>query len=170
MAHQIRHYVPVKEYHPREDGSPLSIIGVEFMELCALAVHKVSETRWFETGAQFVAHAVIEERYEGSTPTPSEDVSKLCAWAPSDPARNSKWIKIRQRCINELPNHCDLSPTRSDLNHKFPFEQFRSCVLVFLFDLMSTLDSPLLIELERGQIGRLTRDETQRLRERIGLR
>jgi hypothetical protein len=43
-------------------------------------------------------------------------------------------------------------------------------VLVFLFDLMSALDSPLLIELERGQIGRLTRDETQRLKERIGLR
>ncbi|KAJ5119566.1 hypothetical protein N7448_010235 [Penicillium atrosanguineum] len=170
VAHQIRHYMPTQEHRSREGCSPLSAIGIEFMELCATAVHKVSETRWFETGAQFVAQAVIEEKYEGGTPTPSESLSQMCTWAPNDPVRNSKWIQILQRCTNELPEHSNVSLARSDIDHKFPFEKFRSGVLVFLFDLISTLDSPLLIELERGQVGNLTRNETQCLRERIGLR
>ncbi|KAJ6111602.1 hypothetical protein N7523_007663 [Penicillium sp. IBT 18751x] len=170
VAHQIRHYMPAQEQHPHKDWSSISAIGIEFMELCALAVHKVSETRWFETGAQFIAQAVIEERYRGGTPTPSESLSKLCTWAPNDPERNPKWIKILQRWTNELPKHGEVSLTRSDIDHKVPFELFRSGVLVFLLDLSTTLDAPLLIELERGLVGNLTRDETQRLRERIGLR
>lgn len=169
MAHQIRHYMPAQEHRAREGWSTISAIGIEFMELCTLAVHKVSETRWFEIGAQFVAQAVIEEKYEGGTPTPSESLSKLCTWAPNDPERNPKWTKILQRWTNELPAHGDVSLTRSDIDHKFPFKEFRSDVLVFLFDLISTLDPPLLIELERGQVGTLTRDETQRLKRRIGL-
>ncbi|KAJ5667932.1 uncharacterized protein N7477_006502 [Penicillium maclennaniae] len=170
VAHQIRHYMPAQEHHPHKDWSSISAIGIEFMELCALAVHKVSETRWFETGAQFIAQAVIEEKYGGGTPTPSESLSKLCTWAPNDPERNPKWIKILQRWTNELPKHGEVPLTRSYIDQKFPFEVFRSSVLVFLLDLSSTLDAPLLIELERGQVGNLTRDETQRLRERIGLR
>lgn len=168
VAHRIRHYMPTQEQHSRGACPPLSEIGIEFMDLCAAAVHKVSETRWFDIGARFMVQAVLEEQPEGSPP--SDSLSKLCAWAPNDPARNLKWMRIRQSYTKDLPNHVDISAARIDLNRKFPFEEFRFFVLVFLFDLMTTLDSPLLIQLERGQVGNLTRDETQRLKERVGLR
>lgn len=167
VAHQIRHYMRAQEHRSREGCSVLSEIGIEFMDLCSAAVHKVSETRWFDIGARFMVQAVLEEECDGNTP--SDILSRLCAWAPDDPARNSKWMKIRQSYTNELPKHNDISAARNSLNRKFPFEEFRCIVLVFLIDLMTTLDSPLLIQLERGKIGNLSRDETQRLKERVGL-
>ncbi|PWY66168.1 hypothetical protein BO83DRAFT_391705 [Aspergillus eucalypticola CBS 122712] len=39
----------------------------------------------------------------------------------------------------------------------------------FLTDLMKTLDPPILIQLERGKLGGLSREETQQLKDRIGL-
>jgi len=168
VGHQIRHYMPVQEHPSREGCSALSEIGIQFMDLCAAAVHKVSETRWFDIGAQFMVQAMLEEQCERNTP--SDILSKLYAWAPNDQARYSKWLKIRQSYTNEFLNHDGISAPRNDLKRKFPFEGFRSVVLGFLIDLMTTLDAPLLVQLERGQIGCLSRDETQRLRERIGLK
>lgn len=143
-------------------------MGIEFLDLCSTAASKVSETRWFDTGARFMVQAVIEEHREGIAP--SDVLSKFRAWNPGDPARHAKWANVRQRYASELPNHSGMSAAHNSISHKFPFAEFKTTVLVFLSDLMTTLDTPLLIELERGQIGNLSRAETQRLKERLGLR
>ncbi|PYI10500.1 hypothetical protein BO78DRAFT_202428 [Aspergillus sclerotiicarbonarius CBS 121057] len=39
----------------------------------------------------------------------------------------------------------------------------------FLTDLMKTLDPPILIQLERGKLGGLSREETQKLKDKVGL-
>lgn len=167
MADALRVYNPV----PTSGRPPrLSSIGLEFMDLCTKVISRVSETRWFDTGAQFLIQAAVEEPREGDT---SSDVlhqfSKFSAWTPSDRSRMSKWMRIRQRYINELPGPEEFPSLRASLMEKFPFMEFKASVLKFLFDLMVTLDPPLLIQLERGQVGQLSRAETQRLKERIGM-
>lgn len=167
VADALRVYTPV----PASGRSPrLSSIGLEFMDLCTKAIPRVSENRWFDIGAQFLIQAAVEEPREGNTPTDMlHQFSKFSAWTPSDRSRISKWMRVRQRYISELPGPGEFSSSRASLIEKFPFMEFKASVLGFLFDLMATLDAPLLIQLERGQVGQLSRAETQRLKERIGM-
>lgn len=136
------------------------------MDLCSTAAHKVSETRWFDTGAQFLVQAVLEE--QRAAKVPSEELPRFCSWAPGEPAKNSRWTDVRQRYIDELPDPDQAITARVAL--KFPSPEFRDTVTEFLIDLMTTLDPPILIQLEQGQLGNLTRDETRRLKARVGLR
>lgn len=167
VADALRIYTPVPtdpalEKHPR-----LSSIGLEFMDLCTTAIAKVSETRWFDIGAQFLIQAAVEEHHEGNSP--SDILYKFSTWTPSDPTRISRWTGIRQRYVSELPSSGEISAVRDSLVEKFPFGEFKASTLVFLFDLMATLDPPLIVQLERGQLGQLSRAETQLLKERIGM-
>lgn len=138
------------------------------MDLCSAAVDKVSITRWFNTGAQFMLQAALEEHHQADTP--SHTLHKLSRWTPPNSAWNPKWASIRQQYAGELPDLGDMSTVRDSLIRKFPFMGFKSSVLMFLSDLMSTLDPPLLIQLEQGQVGQLSRAATQGLKERIGIR
>ena len=53
---------------------------------------------------------------------------------------------------------------------KYPLNQFRETVMLFLLDLMTTLDQPVLMQLERGKLGNLSRMETELLLQRVGIR
>lgn len=167
VADALRVYTSIPTYPSPERSPRLSSIGLEFMDLCTTAISKVSKSRWFDIGAQFTIQAALEEHQGGNSP--SDMLYKLSTWTPSDQTLNSRWTGIRQRYVSELPEPEEISAVRDSLVEKFPFADFRASALVFLFDLMATLDPPLLIQLERGQLGQLSRDETQRFKERIGM-
>ncbi|KAJ5537926.1 hypothetical protein N7494_007405 [Penicillium frequentans] len=145
----------------------LSTIGLGFMGLCSTASAKVSETRWFDTGARFMVQAVLEGRREGIQP--SEDLHKLCSWTPSEPAQISKWGIARQRYAGELSDASAINKAQS-VALRYPLLEFKAIVGSFLCDLMTTLDAPILIQVERGQLEGLSPEETQRLKARVGLR
>lgn len=168
VADKLRKYTPVLANLSSEKSSRLSSIALEFMDLCSTARSKISESRWFDTGARFLVQATLEEHREGNAP--SEMLHTLSAWTPRDPAWNSKWATIRQKYASELPDPGEMSAAHDSLRRKFPFSDLEVSVLTFLFDLMTTLDPPLLIQLERGQVGQLSCIETQHLKERIGIR
>lgn len=48
--------------------------------------------------------------------------------------------------------------------------RLKSAVVDFLSDLVKTLDPPVLVQLERGQLGKLSRAETEQLKIRVGIR
>jgi hypothetical protein len=52
---------------------------------------------------------------------------------------------------------------------KLPLFRFEGDVIDLLFDIMKSLEPPVLIQLERGKLGDLSRAETQALKDRIGL-
>ena len=166
VADQLRRYTPIKPNTPHE-GPRLSTIGLDFMDLCSTAVEKVSKTRWFDTGARFMVQAVLEEQRGGSQPP--EDLSELCAWMPGDPIRDSKWVSIRKNYASKLPMPGDTTTAQPPIQ-LISFSEFRIAVMTFLLDLMTTLDPPILVQLERGKLGNLSREETQSLKERVGLR
>jgi hypothetical protein len=145
----------------------LSTIGLEFMDLCSTASGKVSETRWFDTGVRFMVQAVLEGQREEIQP--SEDLPKLCSWTPSESAQISKWEVARQRYAGVLSDASAINKSQS-VALKYPLLEFKAIVGTFLRDLMTTLDAPILIQVERGRLDGLSPEETRRLKARVGLR
>jgi len=137
------------------------------MGLCSTASAKVSETRWFDTGARFIVQAILEGQREGIQP--SEDLPKLCSWSPGEPAQISKWGIARQRYAGEISDASAFNRAQS-VALKYPLLEFKAIVGTFLRDLMATLDAPILIQVERGRLDGLSPEETQRLKARVGLR
>lgn len=137
------------------------------MGLCSTASEKVSETRWFDTGARFMVQAVLEGQREGIQP--SEDLLKLFSWTSSESAQISKWGIARQRYAGELADASSINKSQS-VALKYPLLEFKAIVGSFLRDLMTTLDAPILIQIERGRLDGLSPEETQRLKARVGLR
>ncbi|KAJ5114591.1 hypothetical protein NUU61_000350 [Penicillium alfredii] len=170
VAHRLRGYTPARDARSRPTPT-LSAIAIEFMDLCSAAVDKVSEPRWFDIGARFMLQAVLEE-HRIADRTPSQALRQLFAWAPGEPDRDLKWAHSRHQYSSDLPLPGRPSaPERQDaLAQKFPLFEFKNLVIEFLRDLMTTLDPPILIQLERGKLGSLSRAETQQLKARIGLR
>ncbi|KAJ5633024.1 hypothetical protein N7490_009363 [Penicillium lividum] len=166
VADGLRHY-GAQSNQTQEECPRLPAIGVAFMDLCTTAAAKVSETRWFDTGARFMVQAVLEDQRDGRQP--SEDMSKLCSWSPSDPALGSKWVNIRQRYASALTDAIEHHRGQS-VTQNYPLSEFKAIAMTFLRDLMMTLDPPIIIQLERGQLSGLSPEETQRLKARVGLR
>lgn len=127
------------------------------MNLCLSAVPKVSESRWLELGVQFLHQASI---HENMTPDDADAIKHLREWNCINPDRNKRWFQTRQAYGN----------VGAEFERKFPLPRFKKIVMRFLLDLMTVLDPPILIELERGKLGNLSRDETRQLLERAGLR
>ncbi|KAJ5639852.1 uncharacterized protein N7484_007714 [Penicillium longicatenatum] len=166
VADQLRRYMAQGYQFPR-DHLRLPTIGMAFMDLCSTASAKVSETRWFDTGARFLVQAVLEDQREGSPS--SEDLPKLCSWTPSEPAQISMWVIARQRYAGVLSD-ASASNKAQSIALQYPLLEFKAVVGTFLRDLMTTLDAPILIQVERGQLDGLSAEETQRLKARVGLR
>lgn len=162
----MRCYTPAQPGQHRTGKPGLARIGIEFMDLCSTAKSKVSETRWVETGAWFLAQAALEESHEGHPP--SEDLTRLRGWTPSEPLHKYQGANVFQHRARELFPFGLASETRAS-DRENGIRQLKAIVMRFLMDLMVTLDPPILLQLERGKLGDLSRDETQRLKERVGL-
>lgn len=173
VAHALRRH---GEY---EIEPTISTIGVSFMDLCHSATHKVSQSRWLDVGAQFVIQGELLVRelgpgwlgyHESSSEAAEVAVARkstddLRSWMIDDDPREQRWLSIWQDCVREVNGH-----TVSKAREKYPISRFKEMVMQFLLDLMTTLDQPVLMQLERGKLGNLSRMETELLLQRVGIR
>ncbi|RAH71029.1 uncharacterized protein BO66DRAFT_63263 [Aspergillus aculeatinus CBS 121060] len=67
------------------------------------------------------------------------------------------------------PSGLSLEVHLRDISNELPAAQLARAVVEYLTNLMQSLDPPILLQLERGKLGGLTREETRRLKERVGL-
>lgn len=151
------------------DKTPyLKDIGDQFLGLGSLAVSKVSETRWFDLGARFMIQAALEEHFLEITPRGA--LRTFYSWHPNGNQRISRWSDVREHYAADIPDSPDDEAGWESLYHGYSWAPFKATVIDFLFELMTTLDPPILIQLEQGKLGTLTPAETQQLKQRIGWR
>ncbi|KAJ5424898.1 hypothetical protein N7445_010871 [Penicillium cf. griseofulvum] len=144
---------------------PLSDIAVQFMDLCHSAVEKVSRRRWFDLGAHFMVHAMLEEQ-----PRFPDQVQRLCNWRTNDSELDIWWEVSRIMFLEHVPPPFGTADPMSqeELDETFPPEAIQNRFVDFFEDFMDILDVPLLLQLEHGQLEGLTREETQQIREYCG--
>ncbi|KAJ5377885.1 uncharacterized protein N7496_005294 [Penicillium cataractarum] len=151
------------------DNSPyLKDIGERFLGLCSLAASKVSETRWFDLGTRFMIQAALEEHLIGVTRR--EALRTFYSWHPNGDRRIARWSDVRERYAEDIPDSPDDEAGWELLYQGYPWVPFKAMVMDFLYELMTTLDEPIFLQLELGQLGSLTPAETQQLKQRIGWR
>lgn len=149
----------------------LSNIIPKFMDLCTMAKEKVSVTRWIDITAQFLMQAAAEE-YHRYGNEPLETFNKCLSWKPKDNSQVHAWKQASAKYVDCLKPQrgtlldAHLKTTSSEKS----LRQLEGTVVDFLLDLMRTLDPPVLFQLERGQLGRLSRAETEQLKNQVGLR
>ena len=140
----------------------------EFMKLCVAAKEKVSITRWVDILTQFMTQAVAEEYYSSGRQLP-ELFNKYPFWKPEDQTQALVW---EQATASHMQTQKGISPGtnfEATLNER-SLSRLEDDVTGFLSDLMETLDAPVLVQLERGQIGQLSHAETEQLKSRVGFR
>lgn len=138
------------------------------MKLCVAAKEKVSITRWVDILTQFMMQAVAEEYHSSERQLP-ELFNKYPFWEPEDQTQASVW---EQAIASHMQAHKGISlgaKSEAALNER-SLSRLEDDVTGFLSDLMETLDAPVLVQLERGQIGQLSHAETEQLKSRVGFR
>ena len=165
LADGIRTYTT-----PTAGRRPLVDLALDFMNLCSFAVAKVSKTRWFEIGAICTRLAVADYQIQTNDDDghPPEGLLKLCSWAPDDPGLSSRWTDVQWKFVDKPPTAGGI-PTVSSPVPQLTGSDLLMMMGEFLYDLMMTLDEPILIQLERGRLRDLTREETNSLLERVGM-
>ncbi|CAG8132707.1 unnamed protein product [Penicillium olsonii] len=140
---------------------PLSEIAIQFMNLCQSAPENVSWTRWFDLGARFMTHAILEESI--CLPDP---LDKLRNWRGRNDLIDAHWEVSRTLFLQHIPPpHGAANPaSREELDGLFPLSELETEFASFVEDFMDVLDPPLLLQLEKGQLQGLTREDTRRIR------
>ncbi|CAI7621282.1 unnamed protein product [Penicillium pancosmium] len=162
VADAVRRYKEEPRQGRDSESPQLAKIGLRFMNLCLAAIPKVSESRWLDVGAQFLHQAAIHDKIK--TSDDSDAIKRLQEWNCINPGRNKRWFQMCQAY-----GHGD-NASQPESSRRFPLAQFKNTVMRFMLDLMTVLDPPILIELERGKLGNLSRNETRQLLERAGQR
>lgn len=143
----------------------------EFMNLCATAEEKVSITRWVDIVTQLMMQAVADEYHisEGQLP---ELFDIYLFWKPEDHTQALVWEQATAKCTSHMQTQKGISPGAhfEATSNGQSFSRLEDDVTSFLSDLMETLDAPVLVQLERGQIGQLSHAETEQLKNRVGFR
>lgn len=163
----------------------------EFMALCAIAAPILSDELSMELAAQFMMQASLEQYQIFGNISP-EIINEAFAWgangidnAVSD-AKSSK-RQINSPCIDAIDNASSWEKKRAEylnrlqpegevslhvhlqsLSNNFPFFQFEGMIIDFLTHLIEKLEVPVLLQLERGQLGELSFTETEKLKKRVG--
>ncbi|KAJ5366934.1 hypothetical protein N7541_000875 [Penicillium brevicompactum] len=147
--------------HALDNFVPLSDIGVKFMNLCRFARDNVSWTRWFDLGARFMIHAIIEEGERLPEP-----LNKLRNWETKTNPIDAHWEVSRTLFLEHMPSPYGTTgpATREQLDTLFPLSELESEFTGFVEDFMDILDAPLLLQLEQGQLQGWTPEETRRIR------
>lgn len=150
-------------------STPLPELAVAFISLCRTVGTKLSGARWTDTAALFFMQAAVEEY---RTSESSDGLSKRIAWAEEILGQAANTNPASRRYMSHLrpPVGTPLNIHLDTVSAKFPLPQFRSAVLDVLLDIMKVLESPVLIQLERGKLGGLSRAETRQLKDRVGLK
>ncbi|CAG7998059.1 unnamed protein product [Penicillium salamii] len=141
---------------------PLSEVAMQFMDLCQQASETVSWNRWFDLGARFMTHAILEE----STRLP-EPLDRLRQWETKNNLIDAHWEVSRTFFLGHIPPPYGTAgpATREELDGLFPLSELESEFTGFVDDFMDVLDAPLLLQLEQGHLEGLTREDTCRIRD-----
>ncbi|KAJ5348166.1 uncharacterized protein N7506_001419 [Penicillium brevicompactum] len=160
VVNLFRFWEPPKD-HALDNFVPLSDIGVKFMNLCRFARDNVSWTRWFDLGARFMIHAIIEEGERLPEP-----LNKLRNWETKTNPIDAHWEVSRTLFLEHMPSPYGTTgpATREQLDTLFPLSELDSEFIGFVEDFMDILDAPLLLQLEQGQLQGWTPEETRRIR------
>ncbi|KAJ5816895.1 hypothetical protein N7447_009128 [Penicillium robsamsonii] len=144
---------------------PLSDIAVQFMDLCHSAIDNVSRRRWFDLGAHFMVHAMLEEQARFP-----DQLQRLCNWRTNDDELDIWWEVSRTMFLEHLPPPFGTADpmSREEVDKTFPPQCLQNRFVDFFVDFMDILDVPLLLQLEHGQLEGMTREETQQVREYCG--
>ena len=164
LSNLFLHWDPPKD---RDLGHfvPLSDIAVQFMDLCHSAVAHVSRRRWFDLGAHFMVHAILEEQERFP-----DQLDRLRNWRTNDGELDIWWEVSCTMFLEHMPAPFGTAGpmSREELDETFPLKALQHRYVDFFEDLMEVLDAPLLLQLEQGRLEGLTREETQRVRNYCG--
>lgn len=165
LSNQFLHWDPPKD---RDLGHfvPLSDIAVQFMDFCHSAVAHVSRRRWFDLGAHFMVHAILEEQVRFP-----DQLHRFCNWRTNDSELDIWWEVSRTMFLEYMPPPFGTAGpvSREELDEVWPLQWLQHRYVDFFEDLMEVLDAPLLLQLERGQLEGLTREETEWVRNYCGI-
>ncbi|KAJ5854581.1 hypothetical protein N7534_007124 [Penicillium rubens] len=136
-----------------------------FMDLCHSAVAHVSRRRWFDLGAHFMVHAILEEQERFP-----DQLDRLRNWRTNDGELDIWWEVSCTMFLEHMPAPFGTAGpmSREELDETFPLKALQHRYVDFFEDLMEVLDAPLLLQLEQGRLEGLTREETQRVRNYCG--
>ncbi|KAF3403807.1 hypothetical protein F1880_010244 [Penicillium rolfsii] len=143
----------------------LERMGLDFLKMCQVAAHRVSETRWFDVGGRFMVQSALQEVRQGVPVS----LRQFSAWTPDTPERRSKWWDVCESYKAEVPDDLGDCTAWETLNQRYPFAHFKAIVVEFLSELMTTLDAPVLLQLERGKLDGWTVEETHQLMTDAGI-
>ncbi|CDM32413.1 hypothetical protein DTO013E5_3403 [Penicillium roqueforti] len=165
MSNLFLHWYPPKDYD-MGPFVPLSDIAVHFLDLCLDAVAHVSRGRWFDLGAHFMVHAMLEEHARFP-----DQLDALCNWRTNDSELDIWWEVSRNWFLGHMPPPFGTAGpmSQAEINEGFPLQALQHRYVEFFEDLMDVLDVPLLLQLEQGQLEGLTREETRQVREYCGI-
>ncbi|CAK40925.1 hypothetical protein CBS63078_6235 [Aspergillus niger] len=143
---------------------------VRFVALCGTAVDNLPDGH-ADTTAKLITEAALNDYHMAGAQSPGryreciEHVT-ACLREDLDPhadQANLEYLSTLLPPIDLLLDVSEGSGQTSSLG-----DTTTRLVHRFLTDLMKTLDPPILIQLERGRLGGLSREETQQLKDRIG--
>ncbi|KAJ5922665.1 hypothetical protein N7516_010368 [Penicillium verrucosum] len=165
LSNQFLHWDPPKD---RDLGHfvPLSDIAVQFMDFCHSAIAHISWARWFDLGAHFMVHAILEEQVRFP-----DQLHRLCNWRTNDSELDIWWEVSRTMFLEYMPPPFGTADpmSREELDGVWPLQWLQNRYVGFFEDLMEVLDAPLLLQLERGELEGLTREETEWIRNYCGI-
>ncbi|GAT28352.1 hypothetical protein RIB2604_02504310 [Aspergillus luchuensis] len=144
---------------------------VRFVTLCGTARDNLPDGH-ADIAANLITQAALNEYHTAGVKAPGryrECIERVtaCLREALDPYAE----QVNLAYLSTLLPSIDLASAESEgPGRKSPRgDTITRSVLCFLTDLMKTLDPPILIQLERGKLGGLSREETQQLKDRIGL-
>ncbi|PLN77985.1 hypothetical protein BDW42DRAFT_187718 [Aspergillus taichungensis] len=140
--------------------------AAEFDTLCNVAHAIVSGSRKEEITAQFIAQAAREE-YQLSG---GVDPSMYLAWASEALSQTPGLRQSTVEFVASLVDRVSRADSREGLFTEPGARQLEAYLLEFVSDLMQVLEPPILIQLERGVLSGMSREETQLLKHKVGMR
>lgn len=141
------------------------------MKLCIAAKDKVSITRWVDIVAQFMIQAAAEDYRVNGRQLP-ELTDNYLSWKPEDHDQTLIWEQATAKytSLTQAQKGTSLGADSEATLNQRSLSRLEGEVISFLNDLMDTLEAPVLVQLERGQLGQLSRAETEHLKSRVGFR
>lgn len=134
-----------------------------------MAKEKVSVTRWVDIVARFTMQAAADQFYQHGSGSP-ELLDRCLSWEPEDQYQTAILKESNDKCHLQIRTCASLETYLDTISNSRSLSRLEGIVCVFLSDLMEVLDPPVLLQLERGQLGKLNRTETEQLKSRIGFR
>ena len=135
-----------------------------------LAGSEIRDARWLDLVARLMLQDALEAkmvRESASSGYPGDPFN----WTPTEPGIACRWEPERAKYIGYLQPRAGYThhDHLENLTREFPIFQLEDMVIRFLTELIATLRSPVLIQLERGELDGLSHAETLIFQDQAGL-